>query len=164
MSDVRPVPEGQERFIPHLVVDGAAEAMEFYKKAFGAVEISRSLAPDGKRLMHASMKVGDSFFYLSDDFPEYNNGEKANPNALGHTPVTIHLYLEDCDAMFKQAEAAGAKIAMPPQDQFWGDRYGMLIDPFGHHWAFATHIADPTPEEMAAAAEKMFSQADEKQK
>ena len=162
MSKVNPIPEGQDRFIPHLVIDGAAEAMEFYKKAFGAVEVARTPAPDGKRLMHAAMKVGDSIFYLSDDFPEYRGGKKANPNALGASPVTIHLYLEDCDAMFKQAEAAGAIIVFPPQDQFWGDRYGMLKDPYGHNWSFATHIADPTPEEMAAAAEKMFGGADHK--
>jgi uncharacterized glyoxalase superfamily protein PhnB len=161
MADVKPIPDGMNAFIPHLVVEGATEAIEFYKKAFGAEELSCMPAPDGKRVMHACLRVGGSHFFLCDDFPEYCGGQSSHPNALGGTPVTMHLYVKDCDAVFKQAEIAGAKVIMQPQDQFWGDRYGMLADPYGHRWSFATHIADPTPEEMAAASAKAFSQAGE---
>ncbi len=160
MTKVDPIPQGHEGFIPHLIIDGGNEAIEFYKQAFGARVESCALAPDGKRVMHAALRVGDSVFYLNDDFPEYSGGKKSDPKSMGGSTVTIHLYVEDCDAIFKQAEAAGAKIVFPPGDQFWGDRYGMLDDPFGHRWGFATHIANPTPEEMAAAAEKMFSGGD----
>lgn len=156
---VRPVPEGLEKAIPHLVVDGAAKAIDFYKAAFGAEELHRSPMPDGERLMHAALKIGQSTIFLNDDFPEYSNGKKRDPLSLGGSPVVIHLYVEDCDAIIKQAEKAGAKVVMPPQDQFWGDRYGMIKDPFGHSWSFATHIKDMTPEEMNQAAEEFFSKA-----
>lgn len=156
MANVKPVPDGLEGAIPHLVVDGAEKAIDFYTKAFGAEEIFRSPAPDGKRLMHAEIQIGQSRIYLCDDFPEMSEGKKSNPNALGGSPTTIHHYVEDCDAMIQKAEQAGAKVVMKPQDMFWGDRYGMVTDPFGHRWSFATHMKDVTPEEMTEAAKKAF--------
>jgi uncharacterized glyoxalase superfamily protein PhnB len=158
MANVKPIPEGCEGLIPHLVVDNAAEAIEFYTKAFGAQEIYRAAMPDGKKIMHAEVRIGSGVVYLSDDFPEWTGKSRA-PKALGGSPLNIHRYVEDVDATIKRAEAAGAKVTMPPEDQFWGDRYGKLTDPYGHEWAFATHIKDVTPEEMQKAAEEMFAQA-----
>jgi PhnB protein len=138
------------------VVEDAAKAIEFYKVAFGATELYRSAAPDGKRLMHAHLTLGESHIYLCDDFPEYREGVKRDPNSLGGSPVTIHQYIEDCDAAIERAEKAGATVIMKPVDMFWGDRYGMVQDPFGHTWSFATHVKDVSSEEMAAAAEEAF--------
>lgn len=127
--------------VPHLVVDGAAKAMDFYKNAFGAEEIMRMPHEDNKRLMHAEMKIGASHFYLADDFPEYcPTGKSRHPKALGNTPVTIHQYVANCDAAIDRAAKAGATVSMPPQDMFWGDRYGTVTDPFGHSWSFATPL------------------------
>jgi uncharacterized glyoxalase superfamily protein PhnB len=132
---------------PHLVCAGAAEAIEFYKRAFDAVELGRIPAPDGK-LMHAMVRIGDSTLMLVDEFPQYGS---VGPKALKGSPVTIHLYVEDVDATVKQAESAGAKVTMPVADMFWGDRYGRVEDPFGHQWSVATHTRDVTPEEMKQA-------------
>lgn len=156
MADVKPVPDGMDAAIPHLIVDGASEAIDFYKKAFGATEISRAPAPDGSRLMHAEIMIGISRFYLNDEFPEMCDGKKFSPKALGGSPMVIHRYVEDCDTAITRAEKAGAKVTMKPADMFWGDRYGTIEDPFGHRWSFATHIKDVSPEEMAAAAEQAF--------
>jgi len=153
-----PIPKGRESLIPHLVCKSSAEAIEFYKKAFGAEEVSRVPAPDGKRLMHAEIKIGDKLVFLADDFPEFCGGKEQNPAALGGTPVTIHQYVKDCDAAIARAERAGATVKMPAMDMFWGDRYGMVIDPFGHSWSFATHQSDPTPDEIAKAMEEAFAQ------
>jgi uncharacterized glyoxalase superfamily protein PhnB len=132
---------------PHLVCEGAAAAIDFYKKAFGAVEAHRMPGPDGK-LMHAMITIGDSQVMLADAFPEW--GSKG-PKMLGGTPVTIHLQVPNADEVFQRAVDAGAEVRMPIADMFWGDRYGIVIDPFGHSWSVATHIKDMTPEEMAAA-------------
>jgi len=132
--------------------------MEFYKKAFGAEEIHRMPAPDGKRIMHAAMRIGKSIFYLNDDFPEYCGGKKNTATALGGTPVTLHRYVENCDAAIKRAQDAGATVAMPAADMFWGDRYGLVIDPYGNKWTFATRIKDMTPAEMQAASKDAFKQ------
>lgn len=152
------IPPGTEGLIPHLVCDRCADAIEFYKKAFGAEEVCRMPAPDGKRLMHAEIKIGSRFVFLADDFPEYCGGKSQSPKSLGGTPVTIHRYVEDCDAAIKRAQDAGATIKMPAMDMFWGDRYGVVTDPFGHSWSFATHISDPTPEEIAKGAQAAFAQ------
>ncbi len=152
------IPPGHEGLIAHLVVDDAAGAIEFYKKAFGAEEIMRCPTPDGKKIMHAELTIGGRPIYLADDFPEYGGGQARTPKALGASPFNIHQFVDDCDAAIKRAEGAGATVTMPPADMFWGDRYGTVDDPYGHRWAFATHISDPTPEEMAAAAEAMFAQ------
>ena len=146
---VKPIPEGFHSVTPHLAIDGAAAAIDFYKKAFGAVELGRMPAQDGKRLMHAMIRIGDSMVMLADAFPEYGG---RGPKALGGTPVTVHLYVTDADKVFAQAVAAGATVAMPIADMFWGDRYGVVADPFGHRWSIATKKKDMTPEEMSAAA------------
>lgn len=145
---VQPIPPGQEGLIPHLVCDNCAAAIEFYKKAFGAEEVYRMPAPDGKRLMHAAIRIGKNFVFLADDFPEYCSGKSQTPKALRGTPITIHSYVVDCDAAIKRAADAGATVVMPASDMFWGDRYGLITDPSGHNWSFATHIKDCTPEEM----------------
>ncbi len=150
-SKVRPIPEGMPTLTPHLVCAGAAAAIEFYKKAFGAVEAMRMPGPDGK-LMHAMLRIGDSPLMLVDAMPQWG---MVGPDALKGSPVTIHMCVEDVDATVERAVAAGAKVTMPVADQFWGDRYGKIEDPFGHHWSIATHIRDLSPEEMRAAMSKM---------
>jgi PhnB protein len=153
-SPVQRVPQGFHTVTPHLVVRGAAEAIEFYKKAFGARELSRSPGPDGKSLMHAEIQIGDSRIFLNDEFPEMG---AVSPLGLKGTAVTLHLYVEDADKLFQQAVQHGAKVGMPLCDQFWGDRYGMVIDPFGHRWSIASHIKDMTPEEIKKAAAAAFA-------
>lgn len=154
-----PIPAGQEGLIPHLVCSPCAEALEFYKKAFGAEEVHRMPGPDG-RVMHAAMRLDGRYLFLADDFPEYCGGKASNPNALGGTPVTIHRYVKDCDSTMNQALKAGATVVMPASDMFWGDRYGMVKDPFGHQWSIATHIRDMTDEEMMKAGEEAFASAE----
>jgi uncharacterized glyoxalase superfamily protein PhnB len=154
----KPIPPGREFLIPHLVCSPCAEAIEFYKQAFGAEETSRMPAPDGQRIMHAEIKIGGYPVFLVDDFPEYCGGKSGTATALGGTPVTLHRYVKDCDAAIQRAVDAGATAKMPPQDMFWGDRYGVVTDPYGHQWSIATHISDPTPQEMAKAMEAAFAQ------
>jgi uncharacterized glyoxalase superfamily protein PhnB len=137
--------------IPHLVCANALEALEFYQKAFGAEEISRLLGPDGK-LMHGAVRIGDSMVMLSDECPDWG---ALGPKALKGSPVTIHLYVDDVDAFTARAAEAGAKVVMPPEDMFWGDRYGKLEDPFGHQWSVATHLRDLSPEEIKEGMMKM---------
>lgn len=153
-----PIPSGREGLIPHLVCDPCADAIEFYKKAFGAEEIGRVPAPDGKRLMHAEIRIAGRTVFLADDFAEYCGGKSQTPTALGGTPVTIHRYVDDCDAAIQRAVDAGATLTMPAADMFWGDRYGVVTDPFGHVWSLATHISDPTPEELNRAMQEAFAQ------
>ncbi|HKZ08981.1 MAG TPA: VOC family protein [Methylomirabilota bacterium] len=152
-----PIPPGHEGLIPHLVCDPCEAAIEFYKKAFGAQELNRAPAPDGRRIMHAALRIGSGVVFLVDDFPEFCGGKASSPKALNGTPVTIHRYVEDCDAAVKRAADAGATVQMPPADMFWGDRYGVVIDPFGHSWSFATHIKDLTPAEMEAGMKEAFA-------
>ena len=149
-TNVKPVPDGMHTVTPHLICAGAADAIEFYKKAFNAVELGRVPGPQGK-LLHAMIRIGDSAVMLVDEFQDWGS---IGPKSLKGSPVTIHLYTEDADALFKQAVAAGAKITMPLDDTFWGDRYGKLEDPFGHHWSVATHVRDVKPEELQEAARK----------
>jgi PhnB protein len=151
MPQVKPIPEGMRSITPHLICAGAANAIEFYKKAFGAVEVARLPGPQG-RLMHAMIRIGDSAVMLVDEMPEWG---ALGPKALKGSPVTIHLYVPDVDAVVERAVKAGAKVTMPVQDQFWGDRYGKLEDPFGHHWSVATHVRDVSPQEMQEAMQKM---------
>jgi uncharacterized glyoxalase superfamily protein PhnB len=150
MPQAKAVPEGMHTVTPHLVCAGAAEAIEFYKKAFNAKEAGRMADPQGK-LMHAMIRIGDSAVMLVDEFPDYGS---LGPKSLKGSPVTLHLYVEDVDACVKRAVAAGAKITMPVDDMFWGDRYGRLEDPFGHQWSVATHLRDLSVEEMKAAMPK----------
>jgi PhnB protein len=135
---------------PHLVVDDAAAAIDFYVKAFNATEFGRVPGPDG-RLVHAALQINGAMVLLNDDFPEMNDGKPTTPTALGGTPVTIHLTVTDVDAKFQQAIDAGATVVAPLEDQFWGDRYGLLRDPFGHQWSLGQPVREVSMEELAAA-------------
>lgn len=144
----RPIPEGYHSVTPYLIIKGAADAIEYYKMAFGATELMRMPAPGGT-IGHAEIKIGDSPIMLADEFPEM--GYKS-PQTLGGTPVSIMIYVDDVDTVFKQAIAAGGKEQRPVQDQFYGDRTGTLEDPFGHVWHVGTHVEDLSPEEMERRA------------
>ena len=149
------IPQGMHSVTPHLVCAGAADAIEFYKKAFGAVESARLHGADGK-LMHAMILIGGEAIMLEDENPEWGS---VGPKSLKGSPVTIHLYVDDADAFVARAEKAGATVTMPVAEQFWGDRYGKLEDPFGHHWSVGTHVRDVSPEEMQKAMQQMAHQA-----
>jgi PhnB protein len=142
----QPIPAGHHTITPHLIVKGASEAIEFYKRAFGAEELSRMPfpGPDGQmKLGHAELQIGSSRLFLADEFPQ-----QGATGPSGSSPVTIHMYVTDADAVFDRAVKAGATVQMPPADMFWGDRYARVVDPFGHHWSIATHLEDLTPEQM----------------
>ena len=141
----KPIPDGYRSVTPYLTVKNAAEAIDFYKRAFGAEEIVVMRGPDGKSTMHAEIKIGDSMLMLADEWPQ---GEIKAPKTIGGTTVGIFLYVQDVDAVFNRAVAAGATTIMPPTDMFWGDRYSKLSDPYGHNWGLATHKLDMTPEEI----------------
>jgi uncharacterized glyoxalase superfamily protein PhnB len=151
MADkVKPIPDGYHSITPYLFVSGAAEAIEFYKKAFGAEERFRMPGPGGK-LMHAELQIGDSVIMLADEWPDM--GVKS-PKTLGGAACSMMLYVNDVDASFKQATDAGASVKQPPTDMFWGDRFGKVSDPFGHEWAISTHIEDVAPDEMEQRSRK----------
>lgn len=162
-TKVQAVPQGFHTLTPHLVVRGAERAIEFYKKAFGA-ELLGDVAkmPDGK-VMHAMLRIGDSFLMLNDEMPEHG---ALSPLSGGNSSITIHIYTDNVDTAFDRATSAGAKVKMPLMDQFWGDRYGVVTDPFGHQWSLATHVKDLSPEEMKRgmddAIAKMPQQAERK--
>jgi PhnB protein len=145
---VQPVPEGYHTVTPYLAVEDATEAIEYYKNAFGAKERVRMDTPDGK-IGHAELEIGDSLVMLSDPFPQASTKP---PKELGGTSVNVFLYVEDVDAVVKQAVDAGASLTTEVADQFWGDRFGTITDPFGHVWAVATHVEDVPPEEIAERA------------
>jgi uncharacterized glyoxalase superfamily protein PhnB len=151
LMPVKPIPDGFHTLTPHLVLKDAAATIEFYKKAFGAEEMGRAPGPDGK-LMHAAMRVGDSIIMMNDEFPEWG---ALSPRSKGGATVTLHLYVQDADAAFARAVAAGATVRMPLSDQFWGDRYGLVEDPSGHVWAIATHKEDLTPAQIQERMGKM---------
>jgi PhnB protein len=144
MSTVKAIPEGYHTVTPYLIIKGAADALEFYKQAFGATELFRMAQPDG-RIGHAEIQIGDSRIMLADEFPEM---KYVSPQTLGGSPSSIMLYVEDVDTIFKQALQAGAQEQKPVEDKFYGDRTGSLVDPFGHVWHVGTHTEDVTPEEM----------------
>lgn len=146
-------PNGMNVLSPHLVIDGASEAIDFYTKAFGAEEVARMPGPDG-RLMHGSVRICGTSVMLVDENPAWG---LLSPNALGGSPVTIHLYVPDVDAFVARAVAAGATVTMPVADQFWGDRYGVIKDPFGHSWSIATPVREVSREEAMAAMQAMAS-------
>ena len=154
-NGVKPIPEGHHTITPHLVVRGADQAIAFYKRALGAQELCRSPGPDGKSIIHAELKIGDSVLFVCDEFPEMGS---RSPQSLGGTAVTINLRVEDVDAAFQRVVEAGGKATMPPADMFWGDRYAKFIDPFGHSWAMATHKEDVSPEEVNRRAQAFFAQ------
>jgi PhnB protein len=136
---------------PYLTVSDANAAIDFYQTAFGAVEVSRMPGPDGKKLIHAAMTINGGLVMMSDDIPEFNDGRSSTPESFGGSPVTIHLNVPDVDAAWDRAVQAGATVIMPLADQFWGDRYGQLRDPFGHNWSLSTPGTPRNPEEMARA-------------
>jgi PhnB protein len=146
---VKAIPDGYHTATPYLIVKGAGDALEFYKKALGATEIMRFPGPDG-RVMHAEIKIGDSMLMLADENPAMG---ARSPKTLGGSPISIMLYVEDADARFNQAVAAGAKVVRPLMDQFYGDRSGIVEDPFGHSWSISTHKEDVPAEEMQRRAE-----------
>jgi PhnB protein len=157
---VKAIPEGYHSVTPYLTIKGAAKALDFYKKVFGAKEIKRIEIPDGK-IGHAELQIGDSMIMLADEFPEMGN---KSPQSVGGTPVTVHLYVEDVDAVAERAVAAGATLKRPVQDQFYGDRSCTLFDPFGHMWYVSTHIEDMSAEEMQRRSKTMMAQHADKGK
>jgi PhnB protein len=149
----KPIPEGYHTVTPYLAVDDAARAIEYYEKAFGAKERVRMHAPDGK-IAHAELEIGDSLVMLSDPFPQATT---KSPKELGGTSSSVFMYVEDVDAVVKKAVDAGATITMEVADQFWGDRFGSITDPFGHSWSIATHVEDVPPEQMAERAKEAMA-------
>lgn len=145
--------EVQPAVSPHLTVDDAAAAIAFYVKAFGAEEYGRVPGPDGK-LIHAALNINGSTVMLNDDFPEMSEGKSITPKALGGTPVTIHLTVTDVDTKFQRAVDAGATVVHPLEDAFWGDRYGVVRDPFGHHWSMGQPMREVSPQEIEEAVKQ----------
>jgi PhnB protein len=152
---VEPIPQGYHSITPYFAVRGAGRAIDFYKKAFGAEELGRMPGPDGKSIVHAELKIGDSRFFVHDESPETGS---RSPEALGGTPSGIYLYVEDADEVFRKAVAAGATVKHDMMDAFWGDRSGTVVDPFGYEWQIATHTEDVPPEEIKRRGEEFFKQ------
>jgi len=150
---VRPVPEGYHTLTPFLTVRDAARAIEFYKQAFGAKERGVMKGPDGT-IMHAELQIGDSIIMLADEFPEFGS---LSPQSIGGSPMGLHIYIDNVDSAFDRAVKAGAQVEMPVMDQFWGDRYGKLKDPFGHKWSIATHVKDLSMDEMKRGMDEAMS-------
>jgi PhnB protein len=150
---VKPIPEGYHSVTPSLVIKEASKAIDWYIKALGAQELYRMPGPDG-RLMHAEIKIGDSIIMMTDEMPEMGG---KGPQTLGGTPVSLMVYCDDSDALFNRAVGAGASVRMPLEDAFWGDRWGMVVDPFGHVWALATRKKNLTVEEMKRAMDEFMA-------
>ena len=148
-----PIPEGYHSLTPVLTIDGAADAIEFYKRAFGATERMRMDMPDGK-IAHAELDIGDSVLMLADPFPQSTT---TPPGALGGTSAAVFLYVDDVDGVVQRAMDAGAALTMPVEDQFWGDRFGSIKDPFGHVWQIATHVEDVPPDQIAERAKEAMA-------
>ena len=151
---VKAIPEGYHTLTPYMTVRDAARAIDFYKPAFGAVERGVMKGPDGK-IMHAELRIGDSIVMLADEFPHFGS---LSPQSIGGTGMGLHIYVEDVDSAFERAIGAGATVEMPVSDMFWGDRYGKLLDPFGHKWSIATHTRDMSMEEIEEAQEEFMKQ------
>jgi len=149
MSKVQPIPPGYHTLVPHLVVRNAKDAIDFYKKAFGAEERRRLLTPTGQ-ILHAELQIGDARLFLAEEMPM---GGCKSPQSLSGTSITLHVWSENAGATIERAVRAGATVTLPPMDAFWGDRYGRLKDPFGHEWSVGTHQRDMTSDEMAKAAQ-----------
>ena len=152
-NPVKPIPQGYHTITPYLTVQNASRAIEFYSKALGAKEVMRMEAPGGK-IGHAELKIGDSMLMLSDEMPQ---SKVRSPQSVGGTTAGIFLYVENVDAFFDKAVAAGAKTVAKPEDMFWGDRFGSFMDPFGHHWSVATHKEDVSPEQMRKRVQEAMS-------
>lgn len=163
MSAVKAKPDGYHTITPALVVSRGAEAIDFYKKGLGAEVLCSMMTPDGNRVGHAEIKIGDSIFFLYDEFPEMNPAEHPQlrhlaPATLSGTTCSFYVYVEDADAAFERAVGAGATVIRPLQDQFYGDRNGMVADPFGHFWTFATHLREVTVEDIEHATKEKFGE------
>ncbi|MBI4565605.1 MAG: VOC family protein [Planctomycetes bacterium] len=153
-TNVKPIPEGFHTLTPGIIVKDGARAIDFYKKAFGAEERFRMTGPDGKSIVHAELRIGDSILMLGEENLAWG---ARSPQSLSGTPCSLHLYVEDADAAFKRAVDAGAHVKMPVENAFWGDRYGKLVDPFGHEWSVATHKEDLTPEEISQRGQEWMA-------
>ena len=153
-----PIPQGYHTVTPALTCRDAAKAIDFYKKAFGAEELMRMPSPDGSKVSHAEIKIGDSVVFVSDEFP----GMSAAPSPTTTPSYNLFLYVENVDSVFNRAVSAGARVDMPIQDMFWGDRYGVVMDPYGFKWSMATHIKDLSPEEMKRARDDAMKQMPQK--
>ncbi len=151
MAGVNPIPQGMHTLTPNLVIRDCSKAIEFYKRALGAQEVARMPAPDGKTIWHAELRIGDSIVFMNDEMPGMG---RSAPTPENPVPVTMWLYVQDCDAAFRRAVQAGAKETMKPADMFWGDRCAGVADPYGYLWSFATHQKDLTAEEMRRAGEE----------
>ncbi len=158
-TEVKPVQEGFHTITPSIIVSDAAKALDFYKRALGAEVLFSQTTPDGSKVVHSEIKVGNSIFFLNDEFPEMG---ARSPLSLGGSSITLVLSVEDADSGFARAVEAGATSIMPVAEMFWGDRWGMVTDPFGHNWAFCTHVKDLSPEEVARASEEFFSKMGDK--
>ncbi len=157
MSKVPHIPKGYNSITPYLVIKGASQAIDYYKKVFGATEVFRMDTPDGK-VAHAELKIGDSHVMLADENPKMGQGH-TSAASIGTSPVSLYLYIPDVDRIVERAVTAGAKVLKPVQDQFYGDRSGFIQDPFGHLWGIATHVEDVAPQEMAERAKKAMQAA-----
>ena len=158
MTTASPIPRGFRSVTPHMIIKNAGEAMDFYVKAFGAVEISRFEVPGTDLLLHGHLQVGDSFILVADEFPpDFGCPDALSPATAKGTTFALHVYTDDVDALYRRALDAGCETIFEPMDAFWGDRYGQVRDPYGHHWAMATHIRDMTGEEIAQAAAAEFA-------
>lgn len=155
MAKVSPIPKGYRNLTPSIVVKGASDAIAFYKKAFGAKELHRMYLPDGKTIMHAELRIGDSKLMLCDEMPEMHC---FSPQTVGGASSSMYLYVKNVDRMFDKAVKEGARVAMPVMDAFWGDRNGSIIDPFGHVWGIATRKRNLTPKQMKKAGEEWMTQ------
>jgi PhnB protein len=144
------------QLIPHLTVNDASAAIDFYTKAFGATELARHLVPNSSKIMHASMQIADNVFFLNDDFPEMCGGKSSTPQAFGGSPITLNLQVDDAQAMWDKAVASGATVEMPLALQFWGDKYGRLIDPFGQLWSICESVKKLSEAELKEASEAVF--------
>ena len=154
MAQVSYIPTGYHSVTPSLVVRGGKRALEFYKQAFGAKELGAMYMPDGEKLMHTEIQIGDSRIMLGEESPEMGT---VSPQTLNGSPVSLNLYVDNCDALYQRAVGAGAKPTAPPADMFWGDRYGKVTDPFGHTWGILTHKEDVSPAEMDKRAREWMS-------
>ena len=154
-APVKPIPDGYHAITPYLIISGAAAAIDFYKQAFGATEVLRMPDPSGQKIGHAELKIGDASFMLADEYPDMGH---RSPATLGGTPVSMLVYVENVDQVVAQALAAGAKELRPVADQFYGDRVGMVADPFGHVWSIATHVEDVPSDELLLRAAAAFEQ------
>ena len=154
-APVKPIPDGYHAITPYLIISGAAAAIDFYKRAFGATEVLRMPDPSGQKIGHAELKIGDASFMLADEYPDMGH---RSPTSLGGTPVSLLVYVENVDQVVAQALAAGAKELRPVADQFYGDRVGMVADPFGHVWSIATHVEDVPSDELLLRAAAAFEQ------